>query len=184
MFVEPIPINALFSFYPNALLCCIFGVDAFVLLSTKEATEKMSAGAICYEFALSTIVLTMTDRSGDKSIAAPILNGCISEPDIFLNIVFVGTINPIISSFLYMKRIWLAHSINAPETANMADSFGLMTNKITPTIKTIAGTLFFIGLLITPCSSGRSGGACFCGSVAFSHEKQAPKRRSCWLTWL
>jgi hypothetical protein len=31
----------------NALLSCIFGVGAFVLLSTKEATEKISAGAIC-----------------------------------------------------------------------------------------------------------------------------------------
>jgi len=31
----------------NALLCCTFGVDAFVPLSTKEATEKMSAGANC-----------------------------------------------------------------------------------------------------------------------------------------
>jgi len=37
----------MFHFTSNALLCCIFGVDAFVLLSTKEATEKMSAGATC-----------------------------------------------------------------------------------------------------------------------------------------
>jgi hypothetical protein len=34
----------------NALLCCIFGVENFVLLSTKGVTEKMSAGAICYVF--------------------------------------------------------------------------------------------------------------------------------------
>ncbi|MES9905998.1 MAG: hypothetical protein ABW168_25400, partial [Sedimenticola sp.] len=42
------------SLRSNALLCCIFGVDAFVLSSTKEATEKMSAGAICYVFSLFT----------------------------------------------------------------------------------------------------------------------------------
>jgi hypothetical protein len=36
-----------FSNTANALLCCIFGVNDFVLLSTKEVTEKISAGAIC-----------------------------------------------------------------------------------------------------------------------------------------
>jgi len=34
----------------NALLSCIFGVNTFVVLSTKKTTEKISAGAICYAF--------------------------------------------------------------------------------------------------------------------------------------
>ena len=32
--------------------------------------------------------------------------------------------------------------------------------------------MFWVGQHITPCSSGRSGGICFCGSVAFDRKNK------------